>query len=104
MWERKYHSDGFSVQAAIAKGRELPEWYYNEPDIDIAEEYLLKIFCDLDTCRRFSPGPIPWTDIVHYIDRLDYGNELSGTIEKIIRLVDTEFLSILDKEKPKKVK
>lgn len=58
--------DSFSVEAAISKGRALPQWYTDEPPLSPLAPIIFKAFRCLDTCRLYENGPIPWSSIVEY--------------------------------------
>ncbi len=70
LWEARLSRDGFSIEAAIAKGRDLPDWYLDEPEVLPGDQFYMQAFFELSTCRNYSAMgdmlPIPWTAIVHY--------------------------------------
>jgi hypothetical protein len=86
------------VESAIEKGRDLPDWYLEEPEIGPAEGFYMRAFWDLSTCRStsFSVGPIPWTAIVQYgtwqgLDPLNH-----AAFVRIIRDMDREYQEVLE--------
>jgi hypothetical protein len=47
---------------AFEKGRELPDWYLEQPVLQAGDEWYLEAFRDLNTTRSVGMGlgPIPW--------------------------------------------
>jgi hypothetical protein len=95
--------DNFSIEAAAAKGRDLPEWFMDEPFLEPGDDFYLKAFRDLDTCRAYgmSAGPIPWKDIVYYAERSFLDEDLINPFVYIIRAMDNGFREWLNKESEK---
>lgn len=54
------------MEAAIAKGRSLPDWFLAEPPKSPLDPYVFDVFRELQTCRNYEMGPIPWDAIVNY--------------------------------------
>lgn len=92
--------DGFSVDAAIAKGRELPEWYLDAPELPPGAEIFFEHFYDLTTCRSFSqgPGPIPWLAIAQYAEHWGYAGAARDVLFRVIRDMDNAYLEWSNKE------
>ena len=92
--------DGFSVEAAIRKGRPLPEWYEDEPVIDPADIFYLKSFYDLSTCRSsgMGIGPIPWTAMSRYVEYYKLAWDVAEAFIDIMREMDGAFIEDQTKE------
>lgn len=92
--------DGFAVDAALAKGRELPEWYINAPEIPEGAEIFFQHFYDLTTCRQFGdqPGPIPWLAIAQYADHHGYVGAAKEIVIQVMRDMDNTYLEWTAKE------
>lgn len=95
------------MQAAQAKGRDLPTWYTEEPCLLPGDEFYMKAFWDLGTGRAigFAIGPIPWRDIVEYADRHKLDEDVAGAFVYVIREMDAKYLAHVaekqDKNTPK---
>jgi len=101
----KFARDGFSVEAAIAKGRPLPSWYMDEePEIEPADSFFLRAFGDLSTCRSsgMDLGPIPWTAIVNYGERAGLEPDTIEAFVIVIRTMDGAYRKWHDAEQEKK--
>jgi hypothetical protein len=100
--------DGFSVDAAISKGRELPDWYMDGPDLLPGDEFYLRAFGELSTCRYIgmSAGPIPWTAMVTYGKMVGLDTDAMELFILVLRMMDSEYLeyqnSQIDKPPPQK--
>lgn len=82
----------------MAKGRPLPEWYVNEPQVPPAEEFYLRAFNELVTGRN-SDGRIPWRDIEDYADRCGLDAEVVPAFRHIIRALERTFSLWLQEER-----
>lgn len=93
-WDLRYARDGFSVAAAEAKGRALPEWYVDRPVEQPGDDFFLEAFADLSTCRPvgLAVGPIPWDRIVAYARWRSLGAALEATFVAVIRQMDDAFV------------
>lgn len=95
------------MQAAQAKGRELPTWYMEEPCLLPGDEFYLKAFWDLNTERAigFSIGPIPWKSIVEYATWSQLADDVARTFVYTMREMDSAYLKHVadkqEKETPK---
>jgi hypothetical protein len=82
----RYARDGYSVKAAIKKGRPLPDWYLDAPEQPLGCEPFYIAYRDLSTCR--SDGPIPWTAVKLYIADKGLDPDVGGVLWDVIRLMD----------------
>ena len=82
------------MDAAISKGRALPKWYLDEPYVFPAQQFFLKAFWDLNTCRStgMGIGPIPWDKIVQYGSYAGLDDDMIEPLVSIIREMDAEYL------------
>lgn len=90
-----YAEKGFSVEAAIAKGRPIPEWALDKPELDPVDMFYINAFYDLNTCRQSNGqalGPIPWSDIYQYSLFSGLDNENTRVFIRIIGVMDASFL------------
>lgn len=106
LWELRYSRDSFSVEAAVEKGRPLPDWYLQEPVLQGADGFYLRAFWDLSSCRpsSFSVGPIPWNLIVQYAERYGLDEDIVESFIYIMRAMDKVYLDWVDKELENKTK
>lgn len=102
-YELRLERDGFSVDAAIRKGRSLPQWFLECPELEDDEVFYLNAFYDLNSCRDtgWSPGPIPWTAIRDYADYRGLEPHLLDFFSKVIRIVDQDYLKYIEEQRPK---
>ena len=90
-WQLRYEEQSFSIDAGIAKGRELPEWYINAPEVKDGDMFYLGAFSELSTCR--TQGPIPWDKIILYANTVGLSSDLFDHFLSIIRAMDSVYLS-----------
>jgi len=90
LWEIKYEKNGFSVQAAIAKNRPLPQWYLDKPELDQFEEWLLVSFFELSN-GRVDGKLISWRDIADYSTLHEFDPVFSQVFKEIIIELDVLF-------------
>ena len=96
----------WSIETALAKGRELPPWAQNEPELYRGDDFFLTAFFDLGTCRFITdngPGPIPWTAMVEYADRAELFPDVAAGFVRVIRSMDTVYLEWFGKKQKKMV-
>lgn len=100
MWELRCARDNFSLEAAAEKGRELPSWYLEEPQLLPGDHFYLKAFRDLHTCRShgMSLGPIPWTAVLLYAEWIELDHDLVEPFVYIIRSMDVAYQDWINKE------
>jgi hypothetical protein len=82
------------VEAALRKGRDLPSWYLDEPPLDPGCVWILAAWGDLNTCRTMGAadlGPIPWTAIVAYADRLGLDWTMGRALAIVVRSMDEAY-------------
>lgn len=73
----------------------LPKWASERPAVDPEDVFYLRAFDELASCRQvgFSAGPIPWTAIVEYADRLGLDAENAADLVDMIRELDEAWLT-----------
>jgi hypothetical protein len=101
IWELNFKEKEFSLQAAITKGRAIPEWALNNPEHLRGDEFFLTAFYQLSSCRHLtseSPGPIPWDKIILYASVKELEPDVSLAFEYILREMDAGYLKWYSKK------
>lgn len=82
------------VRVAIAKGRDLPQWYVDEPLLLPTSEFFLNAFADLSTERQMGMGlgPIPWSVTQLYAERKQLDPQMTEAFVTVIRTMDAAYL------------
>lgn len=86
----RYERDGFSVESAIKKGRDLPEWYLDRPELPDDDPVVLwayAAYADLATCRH-PGGPIPWTAFALYAQAQALSYDAANALWPVISHMD----------------
>lgn len=91
------------MQAAVAKGRKLPEWFEDEPVQMPCDAFYLKAFWALSTTRQLgmSQGPVPDDKVMAYGEREGLDRENVDLLRTVIRHMDAVYLAWSDKEAEK---
>lgn len=99
----EFQDKQYSLESGIAKGRPLPQWALNEPEVYPGDYFYINAFYELGTCRTIglSIGPIPWNRIVQYADRFKLDEDLINPFVDIIREMDDAYIEEINKKKPK---
>ena len=99
----EYSKKEFSILSGIKKGRPLPQWYLDEPEVYPADYFYIKSFDDLNTCRSFgmSIGPIPWRDIIEYAHYQNLEDNFIDHFVSIIRIMDNAYIKQVTKDQEK---
>lgn len=93
--------EGFTIRSAEEKNakagyeaRKLPDWYIAEPATLPGDEWYLRAFWRLSTCRQIGMGvgPIPWNCIVQYADRYGLEPAVSEMFIEVVREMDSAYL------------
>jgi len=93
------------VLAGLEKGRGLPTWVEDAPPVRRAEEFFLRSFWKLSTCRALgfgSVGPIPWTAVVEFADRKCLERDVAELFEDVIGRLDNDYRDWVEAEWKKK--
>ena len=97
--------DGFSIDAAIEKGRPLPDWYLDEPPILDSDAFYLNAFDSLSTTRQSGfngPGPIPWDQVLAYAADAGLDEEMIVIFKDVVRAMDVAYMEwVSDNQKRK---
>lgn len=91
-WELRLQRDGYSIDAAAIKGREFPEWYLDTPPMLPGDEFYLRAFWQLSTCRRYQGGPIAWDTTMQYAAAWELSPDMTSTFVIVMRHLDNAFL------------
>jgi len=94
----------YSLEAGIRKGRELPDWFLDEPPIPPNANFFIRAFDDLSTCRDHGMGygPIPWDRIVQYGYHAGLDDDMVEVLIRVVRRMDNKFLDQKAKERKNK--
>lgn len=94
LFELRYSRDGFSIEAAIAKNRPLPDWYLDRPKMLPGDDFYLDAFWKLNTTRMIGMdlGPIPWDKCVLYATYMKLDNDIFEHFIGIIMSLDVAYL------------
>lgn len=79
------------------KGRELPEWYLQEPVLLPGEDFYVRAFYRLSADRSSSNigvGCIPYTSRVLYAERAGFDGCMVDAFVDIIGLIDGRYVSL----------
>ena len=106
LWELRWSRDGYAVKQRLEQGKEPPSWFYDEPHTSDAEWFYIRSYFKLATCKGvgMSMGPIPWTAIHEFVDRIGFDQEMRGVFERVIWSLDNEWQDWSDRESKKKRK
>ena len=92
----RYARDGFAIEDGHYQrtGRPLPAWFLDEPEVEPGEEFFIGAFFELSSCRQIGMGlgPIPWSAIVEYADRVRLAADVRRMFVDVMRLLDGFFL------------
>lgn len=94
----RYERDGYTVEAALAKGRQFPEWYLEAPEELPGDEFYLTAFRDLSTGRG-PTGQIPWRDVVEYARLQGLTDDVVRAFVEIIRTMDRTYLRWMEEQR-----
>lgn len=89
----------------ILQGRltEYPKEIMDHPEILPCSELYYTAFQKLTTCRQFGfdQGPIPWTAIDRYAERMGMDEDEFWQFEAIICRIDTAYMQAVEDNRPK---
>ena len=80
------------MEAAVRKGRELPDWYFDEPPRQPLDQFYLGSFSALSSTRNYELGPIPWDRIVEYGLRAGLDDDMIDVFVVLLRAMDAGYL------------
>ena len=90
------------MEAARSKGRELPEWFSNQPSFEPGDDFWISVFFELSTTRNADGGPIPWNSIREYGVHVGLDADLMRTLFAVIRAMDVAFLGWRHEQRKRK--
>lgn len=79
------------IPAAIERGAQLPKWYLDEPPKLPGDDFYLRAFHLLGTCRvAFGErlGPIPWLAVRAYAVQEQLDRQTTRLFEDVIAAMD----------------
>ncbi len=96
----QYSEKKFSIESGMEKGRELPQWYLDEPSISVEDSFYLKAFIILGTSRinGMTVNHIPWDKILDYGLKFGLDSENIDSFLGIIMEMDRAFLKEISKK------
>lgn len=103
-WELRFQRDGFSVDAAVEKGRELPDWYLDEPFIWPGDEIYIRSFWHLNTCRLYAGGLIPHEKVMEIAQEHEMGPNMTDLFGHVLRMMDNAFIEWQNDEADRRAK
>lgn len=102
----RYLRDGFSVEAAIAKRRPVPEWFLDCPELLPGDEVCVVAFWDLSTERQcgMTLGPIPWSKAMLYGSaRMGLRGPALESFWRMVRVIDEAYLGWMKEQHDRQV-
>jgi len=97
LWEIRFRKEEYSLRAGVLKGRELPPWFTDCPDLLPGEEFYLVSFWRLNTERQVSQGVlgrIPWSAAMDYAVKCGVAPDMLEAFWRIVSALDTAFLEL----------
>lgn len=85
----------------IERGRPLPDWYKDAPDMRPGDPFYLRAYDELCSERHFSDGTIgqiPWSKIVQYHQTYNLDDDLLDPLIYIIRCMEKADLDLIRQE------
>lgn len=93
--------DGWILDAAELKGRPLPEWAQDVPELELVDNIYLSAFWDLTTERKYEMGPIPNSSILDFCKDREFDQIVTMIFNAIIRALDKVYLEWVAGERDK---
>lgn len=92
----RFARDGWAITSGQYEraGKDLPEWFLEEPEISRGERFIIQAFFELGTCRQtgMGIGPIPWIAIQSYAEIHDLDPDVAAVFTQMIRALDLAYL------------
>lgn len=91
------------MEVAEERKQPLPDWYLEEPELQLGEQFFLEAFWELHTSRpqAFGPGQIPWHLIRLYAVDCGLEPDVMDSFKRIIREADNAYLDWVEKDQKK---
>ena len=85
------------------KGKQLPDWIQDAPELLPSEVFYMQAFWELSTTRQvgMAPGPIPWTATQKYTEVHGLDNQAAALMHRVVRALDGAYLGYQEKERKK---
>ena len=89
----------------MAKGRDLPDWFLDEPELLRGEDWYVKAFWACSTDRDFGQvlGTIPWSSVQRYGRSRGLTQAAIDALWVVIHAMDEGYLDRMAKEHKKEV-
>jgi len=85
----------YSILSGLKKGRDLPDWFLEQPQVLRGEEFYIQAFWDLTSERAIGQGMlgrIPWSKAIEYALRNDVEPDMLDAFWRIIYGMDSGYL------------
>lgn len=99
----KFARDSWQIESAIAKGRDLPDWYIKEPPELPCDEFYISSYFDLMSCKNYEGGPLPWDKIRQYaVEYKQLDQDLLELFTSVMYALDAAFQKEMRRQQDKK--
>lgn len=90
-----------SGQYQDSTGR-LPSWWNDKPPEQRGDDFYLRAFWELSSCRAFGMaiGPIPWHYVIQYAQHHGLDDRMTLVFEVVMRTMDEAYMKSLN-DKPR---
>lgn len=78
----------FFHRVSLEKGRDLPNWYYDEPVLNPGDDFYINAFWEIS-----NGEPISWMERVLYASRKGLDDSLIDAFSIIIKELDVKYQS-----------
>ena len=97
----RFRDREFSIRQAIRKGRGLPAWYLECPEIPDGAQWIIKAYWELASERKQN-GSIPWSAARHWYAVSGNLESIWGLFWRCIQTIDAAYGRETDRQGIKK--
>lgn len=92
------------IRQAFRTRQPIPDEIQNAPELRLGLDFYYMAWQDLsgDRAVGMGPGPIPWSSVESYCDRLGMAEWERLTMHRHIRALDGAYFEYLEREREKK--
>lgn len=97
MWELRFRKEEYSLRSGVLKGRELPPWFTDFPELLPGEEFYLVSFWRLNTERQVSQGVlgrIPYSRAIDFAVNSGVAPDMLEAFWRIVSSLDAAYLEL----------